>query len=387
MYTNDSHDPDLLLYKSGGGCLALFGLPFLCSGLSVMLLPFFNFGGGQSAPWIFCIPFGAIFVTVGFGLVFGKSKISIDRRMGLIRSVKSAIVTFKSEELDLKQFNMVVINQEVRSSGKSSYTVYPVRIAGENIIFDLEEPRVYAEARMAAEKIAKFAGFSMKDSCGGNEIIRTVEELDETIRDRMRKLGEDINIPPVPEHTKLEYDVGEREFMVTMPPSGCLFFTILPALVGVGMSYGFYRFALAIIRDVRELSQYKVYILGACFIPLLAAVVAFYRALTLKVKVIASSREFRFIKSSAFGKKEQVIPSTEFEELELVGGGDKLKEALDNSDNKQLKDAQQVSKMLNLFAPNFLRAKSDAKIIDFGNGLSKQELVWIKALIEKMVSL
>ena len=45
----ETHDPDILEFRGGGGCLALFGTPFLLAGLFVMSIPFTDVLGSTKA--------------------------------------------------------------------------------------------------------------------------------------------------------------------------------------------------------------------------------------------------------------------------------------------------------------------------------------------------
>ena len=61
-----TNDPDILKFRTGGGCLMIFGLPFLLTGLLVLstlleVLPL----EGTLPPWYIAVPFGAV-----FGIVF-----------------------------------------------------------------------------------------------------------------------------------------------------------------------------------------------------------------------------------------------------------------------------------------------------------------------------
>ena len=66
----DQGDPDLLVFRSGGGLLTLFGLPFLLAGLFVIALTLGLVSiEGDVPPLAFGLPFGGIFAAVGAGKV------------------------------------------------------------------------------------------------------------------------------------------------------------------------------------------------------------------------------------------------------------------------------------------------------------------------------
>ena len=78
-------DSGTLELRSGGGCLSVFGLPFLLAGLFVMQIPLGLIpveGSPGPLPSVFVVLFGSVFAAVGAGLVFGRSGIVMDRGRG-----------------------------------------------------------------------------------------------------------------------------------------------------------------------------------------------------------------------------------------------------------------------------------------------------------------
>ena len=71
-------DQATLEIRSGGGCISIFGLPFLLAGLFVMQIPLGIIpmkGPPGELPSIFVVLFGSMFAAVGACLVFGRSGI------------------------------------------------------------------------------------------------------------------------------------------------------------------------------------------------------------------------------------------------------------------------------------------------------------------------
>ena len=95
-------DPDVLKFQTGGGCLMLFGLPFLLTGLFVLSIPLNVLPlEGTPPPWYVAVPFGAVFFLVGFGLMFGRKVVTLDRRQKRLTTEQRAIVTLKRKEVFL----------------------------------------------------------------------------------------------------------------------------------------------------------------------------------------------------------------------------------------------------------------------------------------------
>ena len=75
-------DAGTLEIRSGGGCLSVFGLPFLLAGLFVMQIPLGIIpveAHRGPLPSVFVVLFGSVFAAVGAALVFGRSGIVLDR--------------------------------------------------------------------------------------------------------------------------------------------------------------------------------------------------------------------------------------------------------------------------------------------------------------------
>ena len=200
-------DPDVIETRSGGGCLSLFGLPFLLAGLFVMQIPFgwIPVENSNAMPWFFFIPFGGIFVLVGGGLVFGRKGLSLDRRKGVMVEWWGPMVPLKRKEQVLDNVKRVSL---CKNSGDSdSPATYPVKLEGDAIqdvaIF---APTEYQEARRFAEELSRFLSRSLADFSSGVRIEREPGRLDETFLDRVRKGVEDAGGLPAPGY----YDHGAR---------------------------------------------------------------------------------------------------------------------------------------------------------------------------------
>src|SRR5512137_2953520 len=94
-------DSGTLEIRSGGGCLLIFGLPFLLAGLFVMQIPLGIIPMECSPgllPSVFVVLFGSVFAVVGAGLVFGRSGIILDRGRGRITQWYGLLVPMKRTE-------------------------------------------------------------------------------------------------------------------------------------------------------------------------------------------------------------------------------------------------------------------------------------------------
>jgi len=388
MKIRETGDPDVLETRSGGGCISLFGLPFFLAGLAVWILPVvLPQGGGEPPPLLFTIPFGAVFVAVGGGLVFGRSGLMIDRRKKAITKWWGLMVPMKKKQHDLNDFAQVGLSKEIRrssssSGGSSTYTVYPVRIVGEEEKLNIEEPRDYFEARRAGEAVAKFLGFALTDSSSGTGVTRQASELDESIRERTRRTGEEVALPDQPENMKTHVEIGASSVRLETPPAGLGLDTIVMMLMGlvipgvVGTV-----FLPQVLKDQDMPRPIKIAFLS--FIGVFMAV----PLLALFARGLAKARRREVITVTpdllqVTGKgllpgKTIEIPADELEELELAGG---LAGAV---------STEQVPALLAklMVAKGGITARSDRTSVTFCKTVPHAEREWIYAVVKNMLTL
>ncbi len=98
--------PDRLEIREGGGCLSLFGIPFLAAGIFMVLTGLHIISVSNSKelpPWarpaIFLM--GVAFVAVGGSLVFGRRWVTLDSGKGIIIKQRGLLVPLRTERFPL----------------------------------------------------------------------------------------------------------------------------------------------------------------------------------------------------------------------------------------------------------------------------------------------
>ena len=378
----NSNDPDRMVFRSGGGCLAVFGLPFLLAGLAVMTSPLWgpmkDSKSGEAPPWFFVIPFGAVFATVGAGLVLGRAGKEIDRRAGTVTTWWGLLVPFKSATRPLADFEAVQVTKEVRRSKNSTYTVFPVRLTasvGKNV--SLEESRDAMKARKAGEEAAKFLGFKLIDRSLGETIVREAEELDESLRDRAKRTGETAGVPDPPAGGRCTHSVVGDTLVFEIPPTGFKAGHLVAMAAGALIPIIVVAFfAFPMLRDDKMPSGVKLIFmlfLGVFFIglPLVFSFGAAISGAKARTTVEVSPGLLKVTATRLMGTKMTAIPTDELEELRLMRGG----AAGAGSVQAALAGKAQV-----------ILARSDNATVTFGTGLSNAELEWMKAIIQNVVT-
>ena len=127
-------DSGTLEIRSGGGCLSIFGLPFLLAGLFVMQIPLGLIpmeGSPGPLPSVFVVLFGSVFAAVGAGLVFGRSGIVLDRGMGRVIQWWGLLVPMKRTVYMMDAIRQV--EMDFSRGDSDSAATWPVKLSGEGI--------------------------------------------------------------------------------------------------------------------------------------------------------------------------------------------------------------------------------------------------------------
>jgi hypothetical protein len=392
MQFKQGADREVLEAKSGGGCLFLFGLPFFIAGLAVIAISIGLWQPkGDRIPWYFGIPFGGVFAAVGGGLMFGRAGTKIDARTRTITKWWGMLVPFKQTDHDLESFTHVTITKEIRRSDKSTYTVYPVRLLGDgDKKVDMAEPRDYKGARELAEQIGKFIRLDVVDTTSGEEVRREWDHLDESLRDRVERTHEAVEVSEPPPNMKTVCEIEGRRIALQMPPSrnGC---AIIAPIIGaiiipIFLFTSLGQFFEEIPEEFRWIGFAGIALLVA--IPILVILSVVLRVKRGGVCVVASRDGIELTERGAFFAKTRFIPADELEELILPhgdAGGDLSQELADSQVPDAMKSIiKTVAK--SRFGTQPIEARSDNLTLAFGAGLSTEEQRWIHGVVMKIVT-
>ncbi len=217
--------PDQLEFREGGGCLSLFGLPFLCAGVFILgiglgLVPLANASDvpGWAYP-ILCV-FGLVFTAVGAALVFGRRWSVLDTGQGRVVRRWGLLVPFKQEAHSLRDYDAVVLR--FKSGDSDSADVYPVglrRRAGEDDL-PVQSFTVFGEAHEAARVIARFLRLPLVDAATAHEVVTAADRLADSLPDRLRR--ENTSELDAPRPLRMRCKVTEAsdtvEIVIPAPP-------------------------------------------------------------------------------------------------------------------------------------------------------------------------
>ena len=172
----------------------LFGLAFLVVGLFISFLllaarpesiEVIVLGGALAL-------LGAVLTCVRVGVIVDRQRRSLTTWWGLL------VPFFRSRtERSVSQSDFVTLFREERKAGKGEiYVVFPVTLGGRGSdAITIHEPHDHDKARQLAEDLAKFLGFGIRDRSFAEEVVREAGTLDESLRERLRRLGRSVPLP------------------------------------------------------------------------------------------------------------------------------------------------------------------------------------------------
>lgn len=366
-------NPNVWRHQSGGGAASLFGLPFFLVGVGVIVLTFIpqDVRGGDSLPFYFGIPFGGIFAAVGGAILFGRMELIIDRSEGsVIKDWKLLSKTVYEQHRELREFDRIRLNSEIRRNKNSSYTVYPIRLEGEGAeAFSISEGRAKNKARSQAESLAAFLSFPIHDELSGSVRVRESDSLDQSIREKFQSGTETNEIPDPPARMKSRVDYDGNSLQVQIPPPGLnAGFLVAFAAIAFFELIFIFSFAIPFFTNFEADSPALIFIIifGFFFLGIPTFILLSLLGNTFLANQSASvSTQSLSVSKGWPWKKSLSLETSRIEEL-VIGAKSK------SQGNRK--------SVVTIGTGKEIQAISDDATLSFGAGLSDEELVYLHAL-------
>ncbi|MBM3790345.1 MAG: hypothetical protein FJW35_08345 [Acidobacteria bacterium] len=168
--------PGQVEIREGGGCLSIFGIPFLAAGIFLILTGarVLTVSNSEEVPawgWPMILLMGFAFAGVGGNLVFGRRWIILDSGMGMVFRRWGLLLPLRNEQLPLADYESVRLLFEEGDSDSSDR--YPVVLQGRGGIPDLvlSSPVEYPPAREQAVWLAGFLRLPLVDASTDHEVV------------------------------------------------------------------------------------------------------------------------------------------------------------------------------------------------------------------------
>jgi len=233
--------PGRLEIREGGGCLALFGLPFFATGIFMILA---SFGvvtmrsDAEAVTQATAFGLGVVFTLVGGILTFGRSVTAIDLGQQVVTKQWRILLPIRTWTYQLGAYTSVTlafVRGDSDSAGK-----YPIGLKGNTVApLPLCSPTQYAEARQCAAAVARHVGLDIEDTSTDHPARLTASEVDAAFRDRLRSTASvptTMARPAAMRSDVTDADGGVR-ISIPMPPLHPLVMIggLFPAAVAMGM--------------------------------------------------------------------------------------------------------------------------------------------------------
>jgi hypothetical protein len=399
---------DTLEFTSGGGCLSLFGLPFLLAGLFIMQIPLGLIPvEHENEPWMrFFFPvFGGIFAAVGTALVFGRSGLILDRTRGRAVQWWGLIAPMKRKEYLLEAIGQVDL--DFSRGDSDSADTWPVTLSGGGLPkpIAVARPTEFAEARRFAEELARFLNKPLVDSSTGERVTRDPDHLDESYRDRIRRTKEgSAPAPPQPPEMRTRVEHTGDGIVLNIPGPEIRWYHYFPVAVSLAIagSVAFFFLPAILTLPMPEIVRYLALgFIGLVFVagPVLSALLHVLR-LKNQFERVTVTKAFLRVETLRQGKRSTAeIPLDELEDLsapsvrsvmddvEMPG---KKKVFIGDTGTPRMPDGRPVPRFLlslvKLAGSKGIIARSDRTVIEFAQGLAEAETLYLHAVIRKKIA-
>lgn len=228
--------------REGGGCLSIFGLPFLGMGLFALsaaagLIPCFTEPDMNLWARLGMAFMGLVFAVAGGLFVFGRSRIVIDKAQGAILRNRSLLsVLIQSRSFPINTFQSVEMGFEAGDS--NSPDTYPVVLKNADTASDLRisSNANYAVSLDEARQLAIFLNLPLEDATTDHKAILAPGEVDKPLAHRLHEIKEDVwAAQPVTMQSNVETVPGRLQ--IRIPRRGFRVIMLLPLVVLMTVLY------------------------------------------------------------------------------------------------------------------------------------------------------
>ncbi len=213
---------DQVRILEGGGCTAVFGIPFFAAGVFLLLVGSRAVPMGNSAEvpgwaWPVLVLMGLVFATVGGGLVFGRSWTTLDAGRRVILREWGLLMPMRSEEQSLHRYASIGIRFEAGDSDSSDRYPVVLKAVGDQAYLTIYSPTEYGQAFKCAAYLAEFLNFPLFDATTEHESVFEAEGLNDSYQERLRSRGEADEHAPQPALLRSHVDRSGGKTRIVIP--------------------------------------------------------------------------------------------------------------------------------------------------------------------------
>ena len=399
---------DRIEIREGGGCLTLFGMPFLAAGIFLLLsgsgiLPLGNDPslGWWGRPLLFLM--GLPFAGVGAWLVFGRTRTVIDTNQGTLSRCRRVLWWMKREEAPLKSFRAVELGFTAGDS--DSPDTFPVLLkgAGSAPDFKLNNGASYGPSYELAAKIAALLKVPLEDASSDHKTVLTADQLGRSLTERLQRQEADLEYATRPVRMRSRVDFINGGVRIRIPGEGVKVTTFLPIAVAAGVLLYFGPGFLDFFDRTRTPAPVQWFFIGFVLLvfvlfPLLGVISRTVGSLRGYTEVTATPAELRVTEQQAWKRKTVTLPAAEIVDLDY-GIRKNLNERVMAEARSRVRqehpdDPAARNPALPGWAKSLMRwirskgvtVKHRGGLLVFGAGLSDDEVEYLHAIVKRALA-
>ena len=399
--------PGRLEIREGGGGLALFGLPFLATGIFMMLASLgavTMHSDGEPVTKATLLALSVVFTFVGALLCFGRSITAIDIGQHVVTKQWRVLLPVRMWTYQLGDYSTVTL-AFVRGDSDSA-DKYPIGLKGNSVApLPLCSPTQYAEARQCAAAVARHLGLDIEDASTDHPARVTASEADAALKDRLRAVT--ISAPAPARPSVMASDVsdtgGSVRISIPMVPLNPLaiiggFFPSIVAATMLGW-LGFFSRSRALTPP--EWIFFGVLFVGFGLLPAAGAVTRWLRSRVGRTIVTVSTEELRVQERGIF--RTRTVAAFQASEILDVDYSSKESVILSARRSAEAETAtmRQIPPSASTAGPStewvfavlsrFLKGKgiivkTRTEVRAFGEGLADDEIRYLHTLIQRALA-
>jgi hypothetical protein len=386
--------PNRLEVKEGGGCLALFGVPFLAAGIFATLVAarIVSLKNATDVPawaWPLILLMGLAFVAAGGGLVLGRRWTILDAGRGTILKQWGLLVPMRGETYSLADYDAVVVRFEAGDSDSAERYPVLLRAKGGGADLALQSATQYGESREAAAAIAKFLRVPLVDAATTHESVLAADLADAPFPEQPP--GADLR-GDAPRPLRMQSRVREssRTLEIILPGPGFQWRKLVGPSISVGVLSYLSPHLLRFFRQTHTPEAVQTAILGfAVFLFVVIPLVGIFNAARLasrgRALVRASPEGIVIEERGAWRARSTRLPGGEILGVDYGTAEDAFTSA--QRDAEQRVRARRgvaprwFAVMRRLVASKGITVKSRKGLFTFGAGLPDDEVRYLHALV------
>lgn len=367
----------------------IFGAIFAIGGLQTLPAIFF----AESWIQVVLLPFGvAIFVVGGVVLGFRHTCVIVDARRKTVSVTAGVRGLAKAVEHPLVAYDGVIVEKAGSGEEGPHAIVFPVVLSGgahRSVI--VHEGGDYQEARALAERLASFASLPLVDRASGTELVRSPDRLDASLRQLASSdtgsspssgmvegtEGATSESSPPPSDARSSWTSGEEEDRIEIPAWGMGKLTFggvaIFLLVTIGVVAGAWLLSRRAPDGGFVGTVVACLLVGGCIeLSAFLGMKIYVDAETLSHRLVVSSRGLLVEAQTIWGREVHDIPGEDVEELELIG--------------PVRPDEEDCARFGILAKRPRILLRTDQRSLEFGRGLSWEELAWIRGVLHRRLT-